>query len=504
MHKGLLLLLFLGSQSLLAQDLSRDLEFVETQNTQGNASSLPIYVNVEGELNIIGRNPDLKINFSPLAYATYKTSKSLYNNPVQRSTFTLSEGKDDNGWIEVKRKRWELGAGIATNLLSNVMSVGLVPFKGARQVMIRHKRLKNQKTEGPKLPDNLEEVSSWSINDRGTFQRYGGVQINAGLRYSIINIVTVGLVVQNLFNVMVEKISENKVKLTVAEEHLNKRRIQSGTTVAKANLHVFNGKRLTLNFVLELDNPDHHKLYKLAMQGKLDALQDKLPKESQDMQWRGSERIGYIGIPGIVGKQLTRSEYEMNFDGEEDVLDIKSRKNSGWFLPLRNQNRLVYQTDSAITLFWFSEMNKTDEEVFNKRFLTPGRIMGARGFDLNLPSGTKMGSTLSQMGMSFTRDELENVTLVMLEEILNNFKQRCEEMDLSCGKRKNFNKISNTLRNYVDKKWEDIRDKLGFLMIDEPALIHSYVKTIKSKKKVYFKFLNEKFQSMEGAAPIEI
>ena len=79
-----------------------------------------------------------------------------------------------------------------------------------------------------------------------------------------------------------------------------------------------------------------------------------------------------------------------------------------------------------------------------------------------------------------------------------------ENLNLSCAIEKRFNKIAKSLKGFTQKKWEEVRDKLGFLMIDGPALIHSYIKTIKSKKKVYFKSLNEKFQSMEGAAPIEI
>ena len=106
--------------------------------------------------------------------------------------------------------------------------------------------------------------------------------------------------------------------------------------------------------------------------------------------------------------------------------------------------------------------------------------------------------------MSFTREELEAVNPVKLEEILDNFKSRCENMNLECAKERHFNKIAKSLRTYIGKKWEGIRDGLGFLMIDEPALIHAYIKTIKSKKSVYFKFLNEKYQSMEGEAPIEI
>jgi hypothetical protein len=45
--------------------------------------------------------------------------------------------------------------------------------------------------------------------------------------------------------------------------------------------------------------------------------------------------------------------------------------------------------------------------------------------------------------------------------------------------------------------------ELGFLLIDEPTLIHSLVKTMGLNKKLSFKFLSENFQSLEGSATIE-
>lgn len=502
--KLILLLLIVCSQLVHAQDLSRDLEFIETQNTQGNAFNMPLYVDLEGNLSLISRDPNVSTSIGPLGHVAYKTSISNYIRPIQRSEFSFSDQKTTLGWIEVKRKRWEIGLGIGASLASNVIGVGLAPYKGARQVMIRQKKSQDEKTPNPKLPDDLDEVRDWSVGDKGSFQRYGGVQIYAGAKVSFVSILQVGITIQNLFNVAVKKVSDKKVQISVAEENLNKRQIKTGMAVANAKVNFFNGKRLTTNFMLDLDDPSHRELYRLALKGKLHILQEKLPEEAQKLVWKGSERMGYVGIPGVAGKHFQRSEYEMEFDGEEDVLDIKSRKSSGWFVPLRNHNRLVYQTDSAIILFWYSEMNKADEDVLSRKFLIPGKIMGAKGFESVIPAGTKIGATLSQMGMSFTREELEAVTPVMLEEILGNFKQRCEEMRLDCARAKRLKKISKQLRSFRDKKWVNVRDQLGFLMIDEPALIHSYIKTIKAKKKVYFKFLNEKFQSMEGAAAIEI
>lgn len=497
------LLLILSLNSAYAQDLSRDLEFIETQNAQATAFNVPVYMDLEGNINIISKNPNADLNFRPMAHVAWKKTQSLYIRPVQSSAFSFSEQATNLGWIQVKRYRWEAGAGLGATI-GKFTGVGIAPYKGARQVMIRHLESADEVTPKPKLPDSLEDIRDWRIGDQGSYQTYGGVEIVAGVNYSAVTIVSVGLTIQNLFSVVVNKTGPNKVVLSVAEENLNKRKIQSGVFAANARVHFFNGKRLTTHFSLDLDDPTHHNLYRLALKGKLNILQQKLPQEAQKMEWKGSERIGYIGIPGVAGKHFTRSEYEMNYDDEIDVIDIQSRRSAGLFVPLRNHNKLVYQSDSAIILFWFSEMNKADEEVLGRKFLTPGRVMGAKGFDSVLPAGTKIGSTLSQMGMSFTREELESVTPDMLEEILEHFKARCEQMDQDCARPKKFKKIAKSLKGYMNKKWEDVRDKLGFLMIEEPALIYSYIKTIKAKKKVYFKFLNQKFQSMEGAAPIEI
>lgn len=510
--KLLVLLLLLISQAIWAQDItqdlsrdvSRDLEFIETQNTQAMPFNVPLYVDLEGNLSLISKNPDTSMSVGLLGHVAWKKSVSHYIKPLQSSEFTFSEQEKSLGWIEVKRFRWEAGAGIGVWLASNVVSVGLVPYRGARQIMIRQKATQEEKTPAPRLPDELTEIKDWTVGDRGSFQRYGGVHIYAGAKYMGINILMAGVTIQNLFNVAVAKISKNKIRLSLSEENLNKRRLQTGMAVANAKVHSFNGKRLSTYFILDLDDELHQYLYKEALKGKLHVLQEKLPQEAQKMEWKGSERMAYIGIPGVAGKHFQRSEYEMDFEGEHEVIDIKTGRSSGLFVPLRNHNRIVYQSETGITLFWFSEMNKTTEEVLNRRFLSPGRIMGAKGFDASLPAGTKLGSALAQMGMSFTREELQNISPAVLEEILGHYKVRCEQMKLQCSEEKRFNKVAKTLKGWMSKSWQDVRDKLGFLMIDEPALIHSYIKAIKSNKKVYFRFLNQKYQSLEGAAPIEI
>lgn len=505
MVKMLLLFILLLSQFSYAQDLSRDLDFIETQNTLTTPYSLPLSMNLKGEISILSEDSTSVINFNPLSNITLEWSKSLYMIPIQANEMAFIEHQKHPGWIEVKRERGELGLSLAATITKYATSFGFVPYKGARHVMIRHKKSQHEKTGRPNIPDSLEEIRGWAVNDQGSFQRYGGIQIQAGINYSVVSVLTIGLTIQNLFNIGIQRLKDDKVLLSIAEEDLTKRRLQSGMAIANAKLHFFKGKRLSTYFTLDLNDPYHSVLYKLAIKGKLKELQDKLPSEAQKMAWTGSERLFYFGIPSVIGKHFQRSEYEMNYaDDLEEVLDMKSKRNAGFLIPLRNHNRMVYQTDSAITLFWYSEMNKAKEDVVSKHFLEPGRIMGAKGFENSLPQGALVGATQSQMGMSFTRSEIESVTPQVLEEILTHFENRCQDMNLKCAKRSRLKKITKKLKSFMTMKWESFRDKLGFLMIEEPALIHSYLKAIKSKKQVYFKFLNQKYQSLEGAALIEI
>jgi hypothetical protein len=505
MVKTFLIILFILSQVALAQDISRDLEFIETINTQSTPFNFPIYVDLDGSVGLISSQSNSPVSFGPLGHIGWHRSVSRYIRPLESSEFSLQNQKKELGWIEVKRLRWEAGLGLETLLASNMLSLGFTPYKGARQVMIRHKKTLEEKTPGPQLPDDLAELNDWSIGDKGSYQRYGGIQFTAGVNVLLGSPISGSLTIQNLFNVVVSKRSESMIQIKISEEHLNKRRLQMGLPVANFKIQSFKGKKLVATFNLDLSNPDHEELYQFVKKGKLDILQSKLPQSEQNIEWKGSERMGYFGIPGVMAKNIQRSEYQMDFEsGEDNIIDVKSTSNSGLLLPVRNNSKIVYQTSKSLILFWYSEINKASDRHLYHKFLLPGKEMGAKGFDTEIPSGTKIGSSLMQMGLSFSRAEIETIDSALLEDILVNYKSRCVALRLDCAKEKRFNKIANTLREWLGKKWNEVRDSLGFLMMEEPALIYSYVKSMKLKKSIYFKFLNQKYQSLEGRAPIEI
>ena len=502
MGKFLFLFFILNLSVTYGQDISNDLQFIETQNTLSSPFSIPLYVNLAGEISVLTNEMGSSTSFSMQGHIDGFKNKSIYTKPLLKNEFSFSPDVESSRWIEIKRERWEVGLGIAAYLAENIISVGLVPYKGARHVMIRNKKTANEKTPRATLPDELREINSWEIGDQGSFQRFGGVQISAGLSVAGVSPLKAGIILQNLWSINISKISAEKVVLNLSEEDVLKRKVQVGLAVANAKAHFFNGKRLSARFIFNLNEPEHQLLYKEAINGKLQALQEKLTNEAQKMQWHGSERMSYIGIPGVIGKHYQRSEYDMTYEEEENVLDIRSSRNSGIFLPMRNHHKMVFQDQSSIVLFWYSEMNRADEKDLTNNFIKTGNLIGAKGFESKLSENERIGSTVAQMGLTLNRSEIEKVNPAIIDEIVLKFAQRCEEFKLKCRKQKVIDKVKQRLVDLLGKKWKEYRDQLGFLLINEPALVHAYLKVLNSRNKLYFKFLNQKYQSLEGAAPI--
>ena len=232
MLKILSFIAFILSAQVMAQDLSGDLDFIETQNTLGSPYNIPIYIDIDGNISVFNQQSNASISLGPLAHTIWTRNKSRYIKAMPSSKFQFLEQNNDLGWIEVKRNRWELGLGLEATVASNVLAVGLTPFKGAREIMIRQTKSVDQKTEGTSLPKHLKDINEWEIGDSGTYQRYGGVSLYAGLSYSVVNILTAGLVIQNLFSINLRKVSPHKVQLMIAEENLKNRRLQAGVTLA--------------------------------------------------------------------------------------------------------------------------------------------------------------------------------------------------------------------------------------------------------------------------------
>ena len=498
----MLVLLLVLTSLVHAQD-NLDVRFLSTQRTTGTPLSIPIYISSSGELSLFTSSDSKDLSFNPRLQAGFSKATIEYSQPVVINRFNFYPLQRNLGWIEVKRSRIEAGAGIA-GALKKTLTVGLVPYKGAMQTIVRHKASKEEKSLAFKMPRELADLDQWNEGDYGTFQTYGGIQVFAGVKNGIIDLASISMGIQNQFVIEMKKISEDEIELNLAEENLKRRQLVVGPIISDLALADFKGKRLITSFKLNIRDNRHHNLFKAGINGNIKLLQQELPFESQRITWEGSDRSFFIGIPAVVGKQNTSGHYVMDEDGVETELSIKGNRNKGFLRPLRNHVNYVYQNEKNIVIVWTSEMNKADEKAVEKNFFSKGRTMGVRGFDREIPEDEKFGSVVSQIGVGISQNEVHTLKFVNPEQIRELLLARCEKENLSCRKDGNLRKIMNKLKLLLAKPWDDMKGDFGLLLLKEPALIHSIVKSMKLKKDVYFKFLTEKYQSLEGSTSIEL
>ena len=266
----------------------------------------------------------------------------------------------------------------------------------------------------------------------------------------------------------------------------------------------FDGKKFGIEFILDLDDSSHHDLFAEALKGNISLLQTTLEPSEQRLTWKGSDRAFYYGVPMVAGKTRIAGNYELFEDDHESELTLSGEQNNGLLRRLKNYYQFVYQTDESLVIIWASEMNKVTKKEFEKTFFSKGKIMGVKGFDRIIPNDTAFGSVVSQIGLSFSKEETELLKSADMEELQLTLKERCVKEELPCRKNKKLKKIISELRKSLSMPWKELRASLGRLMSKEPALVYSVVRILDLEKEVYFKFLSEKFQSMEGSEAIEI
>lgn len=499
----LIFLLFL-SFGLKAQDESLDVSFIHTQRTDGSPFALPISINSQGEISYFGSNGTDKIAINPVVQVAYSKATINYSQPIALNRFNFYPIQKDLGWIEVKRRRMEGGLGLQT-LIKNTTTAGFMPYKGALQTIVRHKNSQFAKSLPFVMPQELSEIRDWNVGDFGTFQTYGGVTFYIGLSAGIAELANLSTGFQNQFIIEMKKTSEDKLQLTILEEEMERSQSVLGPVFVNGVFGKFDGKRFGAEFTLNLNDTFHEELFRSALDGDLKKLQENLPFEDQKQFWEGKDSTFYVGIPWVVGTSKMKAHYEISEDDESEVeLEIHGSKNQGLLRPLRNIYDFAYHTEKNIVLVWTSEMSKATPKAVEKSFLSKGKILGVKGFNRDYPRDTRFGATVSQIGLELSRNEIAKVKNADMDKFEEVLATRCLQKELPCRKIKKRNKILNEFKTLISLEWNSSRAKLANLLSKEPVLVHSIVKTIKAKKEVYFKFLSEKFQSLEGSAAIEL
>lgn len=494
MGKLFILALICSSTLALAQ---------ETHKLTGSPFSLPVAVDANGKLSIFGENKTTQFSMNPTLLVGAVKGSLLYSYPEVTTDFRFTPINQDNGFISVRKLRIEAGFGIST-IIKSVAAVGLAPYKGALQTITQFKQNKKDKNHSFQVPKRLSDLAEWRVGDRGTYETYGGITAYFSASYGIVDFLKASIGIQNEFEIEVSKIDENKVLARFTEGNLKRRQLKVGPFISTFSKTRYMHEALRAEFTFDLDNPAHEALFRMAIKGDFKAVADELDSSLQKLTWEGRETEFFFGLPMVAGRTNAKASFEMDEGDFSYDIDYKLAQNNGILTPTRVHQKLVFQTEESIALIWSSQMQQTHEIALNKNFLSIGKTLGVESFNMGFSKNFSFGTLYTQLALDFSKEDylgIQKIDKVLLKEAL---KIKCERENLPCRKEVRVKKIIKKFSKLIAGSWADNKDKVGLLLMEEPALISTILSHLKLEKELYFKFLSEKFQSVEGKASIPL
>ncbi len=475
-------------------------DFLPTQKTVSKPFSLPIKIDPDGNIEFETGNRNLV--FSPGIQVGFDKSFVQYSIPELATEFSLREPSENTGWMEYKRTRYDYGAGVLA-VFKQTFRLGLAPYKGAKRSMRRLKVNKDALTSNDiSMPKKLAEMESWSVGDEGIYQTYGGIQVYGGFDVGPISAVSATIGWQNQFIVALERKQEG-ITLSITEEKLNRQSLKIGPAPLEATWSYFKGKQFKAQFILDFANPLHHELYLSALKGELTKLEDKLSPDKKSLSWSGTDLQAYWGIPFLIGQTRSQGTYQVTEDKQDYFLEVISSKQSGLLVPTSFQQKFVYHNSESILLMWTTDMKKSSPSKLRKYFFGPARAVGFSGFDITLDE-KHYGTIIGEVGLVLTKDDVTKFSALNQESVSQSLKVRCEELQMKCAKPSQNRVIMKRFAQAMRAQWDMRKKYLGILLVKQPALLHVLLKETRLNKEAYFKFLSDRYQSLEGMTVLSL
>ncbi len=474
-------------------------DFLPTQKTIAKPFGLPIRIGADGKIDyLVG---DRNFVFAPGIQLAWVSNKIQYSIPEVATEFSLQPPKENTGWMEFKRRRYEYGLGLIT-VLQKTFRMGLAPYKGAKFSLKRLKMEKDFETSDRiEIPGKLADIETWEPGDEGVYEAFGGIQVYAGIDISIFNAGMGTLSWQNQFVISIKRMKDS-IMLSITEEKLTRKSFNIGALPINGTFTHFDGKQLQASFVLDFSNPGHDKLFRDAIDGKLVELEKQLPQEKKNIQWKGNDISVYWGIPLLIGQTKSRGSYHVEDEEQDYYLEVMQNKKSGLLIPPAFHQRFVYHNDESLLLIWATDMKKSAPEKLKKHFFGPARAVGFKGFDIELDE-KHYGTVIGEVGVVITKDDVAKFSALDILSLSQHLKARCDELKLSCASESNARKIMKKFADSMKKEWDLRKKHLGILLVKEPALLYALLKESHTSKDAYFKFMSDRYQSLEGLTTLD-
>lgn len=440
-------------------------------------------------------------SFYPTFQGNYIRNNTTYTMPMKMKSMVFNPSIEVESWLKTKTTRVEGGLGFGYELASSQVLLGLNVYKGSilsetHQVFDPEEKIK------VKYPKSLDAFADWREGDKGRYQTYGGVSVSLAAGVGIVNLVNASVTFQSQFWLEVQRITDQKVLVAIREEKLNRKNVQVGPLVSRAQYSWLKGNQFLYKFQLDLTNADHHRIYKEALKGNIIEVQDKVKNAHQELSWTGTLKSLYVGVPKVVGISYNRSEYQMKIDEEDVQLAVDKKENMGFFLPSREHHDLASIEKDKLVLVWKSEMKKVKKKAFKKNIYLKTAAVAPRLLQEDLIPG-EIGQLSSVIMASVRWDQLSKIKDLSEDELLEDYKQKCEDQKLKCRKNRIAKKVIKKFIKAMKAKGFDHQMDIGKLFMRTPLFFRVVMENLKESYFIKFQLLMEKWQSLEGVMKVE-
>jgi hypothetical protein len=440
-------------------------------------------------------------SFYPTFQGNYIRNQTTYTMPIKMKSMMFTPSVDAESWLKTKTTRMEGGLGFGYELASSQILLGLNVYKGSIQSET-HQVFDPKEKLHVKYPKELNYFSEWREGDKGRYQTYGGVSVSLSAGIGIVNLLNSSVTFQSQFWLEVQKISDQKVLVAIREEKLNRKNVQVGPLVSRAQYSWLKGNQFLYKFQLDLSNTEHHRIYKEALKGNIIEVQDKVKNAHQELSWTGTLKSLYFGIPKVIGQSYNRSQYQMKIDEEDVQLAVDKKENMGFFLPSREHHDLASIEKDKLVLVWKSEMKKVKKKAFRKNIYLKTAAVAPKLLQEDLIPN-EIGQLSSIIMASVRWDQLAKMKDIPESELLDDYKVKCEEQKLKCRKNRVAKKVIKKFIKAMKAKGFDHQMDLGKLFMRTPLFFRVVMENLRESYFIKFELLMEKWQSLEGVMKVE-
>ncbi len=213
----------------------------------------------------------------PMAYLGGDVHKRVINLSESNNKGGPSQDESSDGYLLLEDKRIEVGAGLMVMGVPRTINWGLwinggvMPYIGGSSFHQRFVKDKASLKNMPRMrvPDSAEELATWNDQDKMSYNVFGGVMFSAGAGITILSQAGLMYMAQGLWQVSLDKVSENKIRVRYRKERLQHLAFSTDTMISTLNVGVFKSSDKSFGYTFDLTDGDALLAYKHMLVGDL-------------------------------------------------------------------------------------------------------------------------------------------------------------------------------------------------------------------------------------------